>query len=346
MAPTEFQTNYPPDIRIPQQIKYLRNNARLYLSTALEKKLIPAYQEIGVFRPKDGVRSAVYLARLNIDVHIIKLSIFDQTDNWEALRSWRESGITTPPIITNGQFSCAEDTPIYYLVMDFIEGENGNHYLDKHPEQTSSFGYRAGKMLRQMHQVVPEKNICGGIDIGHAFSTDDLVKKLVQARMEILASLGIDARILQRFLRYMTAVGPQTSTWVHNDFAPHNLIVKDVPRLNLTVIDPNAFVGDPYWDLANAKNRLLWVAKRLAKNPEIVLFQHQAKKESLYYPALVAGYEQGKPLDEERLLAQQIAQLLWKVTSTAQDEAYQTVELLKQIFDIKLELLKELLTNI
>lgn len=279
-------------------------------------------------------------------MHIVKLSIFNQLDNWEALKVWAENRVSTPPILTSGQISLSGDPPIYYLVMDYVDGENGNDYLDKHPGQTSAFGYQAGEMLRQMHQVVPEKNICGGIDIGHAFSTDDLVKKLVQARMEILASLGIDARILQRFLRYMTAVGPQTSTWVHNDFAPHNLIVKDVPRLDLTVIDPNAFVGDPYWDLANARNRLLWVAKRLAKNPENVLFQHQAKKESLYYPALVAGYEQGKPLDEERLLAQQIAQLLWKVTSTALDEAYQTVELLKQIFDIKLELLKELLTNI
>lgn len=59
MAPIELKTTYPHDIRIPQDIRFLRDNAKRYLTEALEKKLIPAYQEIGVFRPKDGVRSAV-----------------------------------------------------------------------------------------------------------------------------------------------------------------------------------------------------------------------------------------------------------------------------------------------
>lgn len=123
----------------------------------------------------------------------------------------------------------------YGVVFEMVEADTLGMFLAKHPEKIEEYTHRMTNLLKRLH--------CTEFDEG---ALPD-ARNLLYHRITIGEDLGLFTREEADKLRSFTDSIPMRNTFVHGDFHPGNIMVKDDELILIDVGDSG--VGHPINDL-------------------------------------------------------------------------------------------------
>jgi aminoglycoside phosphotransferase (APT) family kinase protein len=150
------------------------------------------------------------------------------------------------PLIPNAYvFGTSDDESLCFMLLDFVEGTDGETALDGLTEQDQyRLGVQAGRELRRLHAMPAPADLpdwSGAVRAKYA-------RKVAAFDALGLRLPGVDRARLSRYIREnISCIHGAGRTFLHGDYHPANLIVRG-GRLN-GIIDFNRYDwGDPVHD--------------------------------------------------------------------------------------------------
>ncbi len=357
---------FDEDERLTPAIRQLRESAPIAIGWLLQHSLIADLDllEISILGANESVRSACYT--LIFDKHgeqedlVSKLTPNNPRLDLLALQHWQEAGVIVPKIVDSGRVDSPllKDMEMYFILMSKISKKDMSAASDGYPfidelyktdkNRITFFGEQAGKILSRMVSS-PTNEKFQGPDFEESTNFPEMISKFREKHRNELDSMGISSQKLDRFIQLLFEDLSEVGAFlVHNDFAPHNLLVTDKESIDLALIDPNAIVADKYWDLATAKNRLQWLELQLASDQSNESYQYKLEREKLYYSGLEAGFfrDGQQEIDHRHFVLVRIAQAMWKICKTQSEDPCSLGESLQKIHQFRIFAFNDLLEEL
>ncbi len=312
--------NYIPDIPLPAmkprldpKNEDLRLHGDQYLGQVLEQHHLTSDK---ITRLEGGISSAVYLVKSSDQDRIVKFRRGVAAEA-EALKAWKKQGVDVPEVFDQGILK-TDARPAPYLIMEAVKDQSGqlaqgaDRYANEHPETlavlSQSLGKLMGQELARMHSVTVDKPVGGFADSDRdqSLTVRGYLEKMVSQNHDFVVNqLGISEEQLNQGLAKLAEIDfPDLGAYVHTDFGPHNILLKSIDPLKISIFDPNPLIGDPYLDLA-LKAFEIENHTQLAKiNPTEVNIKRTAAVVNLNQ-AIINTYAgaTGRKIDQQRLLA-------------------------------------------
>lgn len=362
---TNIIPKFNEDKRLTSEIRQLRKSAPAAIGWLLNHHLVENLDllDIRILGENESVRSACYT--LVFDKHgktedlVCKLTTTKPSLDLLAMSYWQKSGVATSQILDFGEInSPLLNSKVYFLLMNKILKKNMEPALDGYPliddfyakkrKKVTLFGHKAGQILSRMTSV-PTDELFQGPGFEESTSFPEMIVKFVKQHKKELKTIGIPNKKIGLFIKKLTSKLMHVKAFfVHNDFAPHNLLATDDQEIDLVVIDPNTIVADKYWDLAAARNRLQWLQLQLESNPNDKIYQYKLEREKLYYRGLRSGFTENSKnkIDPQCFLLVRIAQAIWKVCKTQSENPSVLDQKLQKIHQFRIASLKKLLEEL
>lgn len=123
----------------------------------------------------------------------------------------------------------------YGVVYEMVEADTLGQFLTKHPEETEAYTRKMVDMLKQMHST--------------EFEEDELqdARNIIYHRIDNASTRGLFTPEEVAAMRAFTDSFPKRNTFVHGDFHPGNIMVKDGELILIDVGDSGT--GHPINDL-------------------------------------------------------------------------------------------------
>lgn len=310
---------------IQEENRVLRENAPRYFVNLIENNVLENVSSLADIETEQvaalaGDTSCGYFLRNNDKPTVVKFRTWGTTAEANALQAWRDVGARVPRVEAFGVVPITANTKprIRYIVMEGITDQQGNPaptahaFIQANPDKAAEVGAAMGRELAKMHRVVMPGTVGSfseeGIREGYA-SVDEFYTHALDEERSYLVSIGLTEEQVDKLKEKVGKIDfPEEGVLIHSDYGVHNVLVEQGDASKVRPFDPNAKVGDPYFDIARFLNKIALKKAEYEANPHDDKLKKDYELERALGESLIEQYKQesGIEFDEPRMLLNQI----------------------------------------
>jgi fructosamine-3-kinase len=338
---------------MPYETRVLRENAPRYIVSLIEDACvlenITSLEDLptgSLSVLAGGARSVAYSLANNETPLVIKFRSDNATTyEAESLQAWSRVKAPVPNVISEGviPISQKEGQKVSYILLGSIVNndgtiaEEGSAFLEKHPEAIDQFGRSMGRVLAAMHTARTDEAVGPLPQQSRSTSWTEFLHALYESNRTYLEKAGIGKQEQDEVIHAIGTIdfSQDTNVYLHTDWGPRNILVKNDNPETIVGIDPNPMVGHPLWDIAVLANYVAVKREKIRLSPHNHTFRADLEREERLFTHFLKGYQQDSdtPISPDKLSINQLGQMFIQLRireQIAKDTEYEAMLMVVQ----------------